>query len=89
MPGLLKNGHIILKNAVFRNDESVWEWFEQKKRGFINPADMTVTLMADDGTVVQSFKYFDARPVGYTLNGFSTDDENVLMDRIEMVYSIR
>ena len=60
MPGLKKSGDVTLKNAMFKDDKKLWDWINTVKMNTIKRASVTVALLDESGSPVQSWKLTNA-----------------------------
>lgn len=62
MPGLRKSGDVTLKKAMFKDDKKLWDWINQVKMNIIKRGTVTVALLDEAGSPVQSWKLTNAWP---------------------------
>lgn len=86
MPGLKKSGEVTLKKAMFKDDKNLWEWLDQVKMNVVKRTDVTIALLDESGSSVQSWKLTDARPKRYTVDGFKDDGGSVSMETIVIAH---
>ena len=91
---LQKQGHIeyakivdvTLKKAMFKDDKKLWDWINTVKMNTIKRASVTVALLDESGSPVQSWKLTNAWPKKYTVEGFKADGNNVSMETIVLAH---
>lgn len=86
MPGLKKSGEVTLKKAMFKDDKNLWDWLDQMRTNVVERADVTIALLDESGSPVQSWKLNDARPKRYTVDGFKDDGGSVSMETIVIAH---
>lgn len=86
MPGLRKSGDVTLKKAMFKADKKLWDWINQVKMNTIQRESVTVALLDESGSPVQSWKLTNAWPKKYTVEGFKADGNGVSMETIVLAH---
>lgn len=86
MPGLRKSGDVTLKKAIFKDDKKLWDWINQVKMNIIKRGTVTVALLDEAGSPVQSWKLTNAWPKKYTVEGFKADGNGVSMETIVLAH---
>ena len=86
MPGLKKSGEVTLKRVMFKDDKNLWDWLDQMRTNVVECTDVTIALLDESGSPVQSRKLTDARPKRYTVDGFKDDGGSVSMETIVIAH---
>ena len=86
MPGLRKQSDITLKKGIFVSDKKLWDWIGQVKLNTIERRSMTVSLLDETGTPVQSWKIANAWPKKMTVEAFKADGNGVAMETLILVH---
>lgn len=86
MPGLRKQSDITLKKGIFVSDKKLWDWIGQVKLNTIERRSMTVSLLDETGSPVQSWKIVNAWPKKMTVEAFKADGNGVAMETLILVH---
>lgn len=86
MPGLCKSGNVTLKKAIFKYDKKLRDWITQVKTNTIRRESVTVTLLDESGSPMQSWKLTNAWSKKYTEEGFMADGNDVSMETIVLAH---
>lgn len=86
MPGLHKSGDVTLKKAMSKDGKKLWDWFNQVKMNTIQRESVTVALLDESGSPVQSWKLTNAWPKKYTVEGFKADGNGVSVETIVLAH---
>ena len=68
------------------DDKKLWDWINTVKMNTIKRASVTVALLDESGSPVQSWKLTNAWPKKYTVEGFKADGNNVSMETIVLAH---
>ena len=86
MPGLCKSDDVTLKKAMFKDGKKLWDWINQVKMNIIQRESVTVVLLDENDTPVQSWKLANAWPKKYTMEGFKADGVGVSVETIVLAH---
>ena len=86
MPGLKKSGDLTLKKALFKDDRKLWDWINQVKMNVIQRETVTVALLDETNSPVQSWKLSNAWPKKYSVDGFKADGNGVSMETLVLAH---
>lgn len=84
LPGMRRIRNVILKKAIFKNDQKVWGFLTQAKENVIQRESVTVDLLDDSGSPVMSWRLYNAWPEKYSEENFKIDGNSVSMETIEL-----
>ena len=71
---------------MFKDDKKLWDWINTVKMNTIKRASVTVALLDESGSPVQSWKLTNAWPKKYTVEGFKADGNSVSMETIVIAH---
>lgn len=60
MPGLKKNGNIILKKGIFKDDKAFWNIFNRIKMNTIERQTISISLLDENGEAAMSWTLLNA-----------------------------
>ncbi len=86
MPGLRKSGDITLKKGIFVSDKPFCDWIGEVKMNTIKRRAVTISLLDESGSPVQSWKRTNDWPKKTTLEAFKADGSNVAMETLILVH---
>ena len=86
MPGLRKSGDVTLKKVMSKDGKKLWDWFNQVKMNTIQRESVTIALLDESGSPVQSWKLTNAWPKKYTVEGFKADGNGVSVETIVLAH---
>lgn len=86
MPGLRKSGDVTLKKVMSKDGKKLWDWFNQVKMNTIQRESVTIALLDESGSPVQSWKLANAWPKKYTVEGFKADGNGVSVETIVLAH---
>lgn len=86
MPGLVKGGDVTLKKAIFKDDTVLRDWIYQVKMNTIQRESVTIALLDESGSPVQSWKLTNAWPKKYSVEGFKADGNGVSMETLVLAH---
>lgn len=73
MPGLRKSSDVTLKKGMFKGDSKMWDWLNSTKMNTIKRETVTISLLDEVGSPVQTWEVVNAWPKKLTVEGFKSD----------------
>lgn len=73
MPGLRKSSDVTLKKGIFNGDSKMWDWLNTTKMNTIKRQTVTISLLDESGSPVQTWEVANAWPKKITVEGFKAD----------------
>lgn len=73
MPGLRKSSDVTLKKGMFKGDSKMWDWLNSTKMNTIKRETVTISLLDEAGSPVQTWEVANAWPKKLTVEGFKSD----------------
>ncbi|MDD3038146.1 phage tail protein [Bacteroides sp.] len=86
MPGLIKNGDVTLKKGIFISDQNFWKWIGEVKLNTIKRRTVTISLLDEKDSPVQTWELANAWPKKITVEGFKADGNGVAMETLVLVH---
>lgn len=86
MPGIKKYSNITLKKGVFKDDKSFWDWFNKIKMNTIERVTVTISLLDEAGSPVQTWTLKNAWPTKITGTDMKSDGNEVAVETIEVAH---
>lgn len=86
MPGLKKSGDVTLKKGIFISDKNLWDWIGLVNMNTIQRETITISLLDESHTAVQTWELANAWPKKITVEGFKADGNNVAMETLILVH---
>lgn len=84
MPGLQKTGNVTLKRGIFKNDNKLWDWFNEIKMNTINKKTITINLLDEFKKPVMTWTLNNAWPVKIQDTDLKADGNEVAVESIEI-----
>ena len=82
-PGRVRYSNIVLKRGYLNNTE-LWDWFKTVADGRAERRAGSIILMADDGTEVTRYNFFEAWPCRWKGFDFDAGYSDALVEEIEL-----
>lgn len=73
MPGLRKSSDVTLKKGIFKGDSKMWDWLNSVNMNTIKRETVTISLLDESGSPVQTWEVANAWPKKITVEGFKSD----------------
>lgn len=73
MPGLRKSSDVTLKKGMFKGESKMWDWLNSTKMNTIKRETVTISLLDEAGSPVQTWEVANAWPKKLTVEGFKSD----------------
>ena len=86
MPGIKKFSNVTLKKGVFKDDKSFWDWFNKIKMNTIERVTVTISLLDEAGSPVQTWTLKNAWPTKITGTDMKSDGNEVAVETIEVAH---
>lgn len=86
MPGIKKYSNVTLKKGVFKDDKSFWDWFNKIKMNTIERVAVTISLLDEAGSPVQTWTLKNAWPTKITGTDMKSDGNEVAVETIEVAH---
>ena len=81
MPGMRKSGDVTLKKAMFKDDKKLWDWINTVKMNIIQRESVTIALLDEAGSPVQSWKLTNACPKKYTVETLTLKYKELIREK--------
>ena len=81
MPGMRKSGDVTLKKAMFKDDKKLWDWINTIKMNIIQRESVTIALLDEAGSPVQSWKLTNAWPKKYTVETLTLKYKELIREK--------
>lgn len=86
MSGLRKGTNVTLKKGVFKNDNKLFEWFNQTKLNVPVRKSVTIKLLDETGNPTMVWSLSNAWPTKITGVSLKSDGNEVAIEGIELVH---
>ena len=86
MPGIKKYSNVTLKKGVFKDDKSYWDWFNKIKMNTIERQPVTISLLDEAGSPVQTWTLKNAWPTKITGTDFKSDGNEPAVETLEIAH---
>ena len=86
MPGIKKYSNVTLKKGVFKDDKLYWEWFNKIKMNTIERQPVTISLLDETGSPVQTWTLKNAWPTKITGTDFKSDGNEPAVETLEIAH---
>ncbi len=84
MPGLQKFSNVTLKRGVFKNDNKLWDWFNNIKMNTVNKKTVTINLLDETKNPVMTWTLSNAWPTKIQATDMKADGNEVAVESIEI-----
>ena len=81
MPGMRNSGDVTLKKAMFKDDKKLWDWINTVKMNIIQRESVTIALLDEAGSPVQSWKLTNAWPKKYTVETLTLKYKELIREK--------
>jgi phage tail-like protein len=82
MPGIKKFSDVTLKKGVFKNDNKLWDWFNDIKMNVIRRRTVTISLLDETGMPTMAWTLASAWPTKITGTDLKSEDNEVSVETI-------
>jgi phage tail-like protein len=86
MPGLIKYGNVTFKKGIFQKDTALWQKFSALKMNTIKRANITVSLLDENGAPAMTWTLSNAFPTKITGTDMKSDSNEVAVESIEVAH---
>jgi phage tail-like protein len=86
MPGIVKYGNIIMRRAVFVNDNSFWNWHQEIQMNTVKRRTIVIKLLDGTGAVTMQWTLHNAWPTKITSTNLKSEANEVAVDTIEIAH---
>ena len=86
MPGLKKASDITLKKGIFKDDKKLWTWLNSVKFNTIQRETITISLLDENGSPVQTWELANAWPKKITVEGFKSDGNTAAIETLILAH---
>lgn len=86
MPGLRKSGDVTLKKGIFVSDKKMWDWISKVNMNVIQRETITISLLDESHSPVQTWELTNAWPKKITVEGFKADGSSVAMETMVLAH---
>jgi phage tail-like protein len=91
LPGVATNQNLVLKRALVPVGSMLTAWctgtIDQSLALTVQTFDVTVSLLAADGTVCAMWMFYSAYPVKYSVSDFKANENSIVIESIELAYT--
>ncbi len=86
MPGMHKYNNITLKRGIFKNDNKLWDWFNNIKMNIVNKKTIIITLLDETKKPVMTWTLSNAWPTKIQATDMKADGNEVAVESIEIAH---
>lgn len=76
-----RSGDVTLKKAMFKDDKKLWDWINTVKMNIIQRESVTIALLDEAGSPVQSWKLTNAWPKKYTVETLTLKYKELIREK--------
>jgi phage tail-like protein len=91
VPKKTQYNNLVLKRGLWLKDSAMHQWVKETLQGgllyFVEPKNVTVSLMDEKNETIMSWNFVRAYPVKWSVSGFNSMQSAVLIENIELAYS--
>jgi phage tail-like protein len=84
MPGVQKTGNVTLKKGVFRNDATLFDWFQRIKQNSAKRSTITIKLLDESGAATMTWTLANAWPTKFVGIDLNADGNDVAVESLEL-----
>lgn len=86
IPVRSKFPNLVLKRGMLLNSEVI-KWCKKALENFeIEPVDITVKLLGEDGEPIQTWNIVRAYPIKWSVGDFNAEESKLVIETIELTY---
>ena len=86
MPGLRKISDVTLKKGIFKGEKKLWTWLNSVKLNTILRETVTISLLDESGSPVQTWELTNAWPKKITVEGFKADGNTAAIETLILAH---
>lgn len=86
MPGMQKLGNVTLKRGIFKNDNKLWEWFNDIKMNTVKRKTVIINLLDETKKPVMTWTLNNAWPTKIQATDMKADGNEVAVETIEIAH---
>ncbi len=86
LPGPVEVNNVTLKRGVSTDGTALWNWVKKTVSGQITVHDITIHLMALDGTEIQAWTFLGAFPVKWSASQITSQSSQVVIEEFEFAH---
>lgn len=91
LPTVATNQNLVLKRALVPAGSHLVNWcancIDQSFVNKISPHDVSVTLLAADGSPLKSWTFYNAYPVKYSVSDLKSQEDGLVIETMELAYT--
>lgn len=91
VPKKTQYNNLVLKRGLYADDSTMQDWvtstLQEGLLMFVQPKNILVTLMDENGDKVMAWNFVNAYPVKWSASGLSSMENAVVVENIELAYS--
>jgi conserved hypothetical phage tail region protein len=86
MPGIKKYSNVILKKGVFKDDKTYWDWINKIKMNTIERQPVTISLLDEAGSPVQTWTLKNAWPTKISGTDLKSDGNEPAVESLDIAH---
>ncbi|HYG53486.1 MAG TPA: phage tail protein [Flavobacteriales bacterium] len=91
LPTVTSSQNLVLKRALIPEGSQLIDWcascIDEGLSGTITTHNVSVSLLAQDGSVCAMWTFYNAYPVKYSVSDFKSQDNSLVVETIELAYT--
>ncbi|WP_300566558.1 phage tail protein [Flavobacterium sp.] len=91
LPSTSKHQNLVLKKGLSTFDSPLLHWcsstIASDLSNTIETQNLLLSLLDSNGVLIKKWLFYDAYPVNYSVTGFQSVDNSIIVDSIEFAYN--